>query len=634
MGKLNPNPLPVPSKIVTTFNNRTNTVTPELYDYAMLKHTDPLLNPQLYSILTISGTTPYPIAVAFSPDSKLAYVANYFTNTSNGTISVIDILNKTITATYTAGVGPNFLRMNKAGTLLFITNNLGNNFMIMDASNGDIIATIPTGSGPDGIAITADEQYAYVANNNSNNVSVLNLTTYQLIMNIPVGGSPEYISIPYGSNYAYVANYSSNTVSVIDTTNNQVVTTISTAAGPIGVTSSPDGSQVFVSTYSGKELDIIDVSTNTVVNTVSIPESGVETAISPDGLYAYVVQIHNATVLVVRLYDLSVVTTLSLGDSSGSPNGIGVSPDNKYLVVPVQVNGTVVIFDLHTKVVSPPASYELAPYHGAYPNVLHSPFYLIPSKVGGIYINKVTSTITVGTFPQDIAITPDGKYAYVSNGASGNVSVIDISTNTVTSTIGVGTDPYGIAITPDGKYAYVANNGSNNVSVIEISTNTVTSTITVGTNPYGIAITPDGKYTCVPNDGSNNVSVIEAAVPEYTVQDLTAQTSTATTAPGTSIGSITFTAAYTGIVYVEAIVRGSNNTVGNGITVGLYNGTTLLDSETYTQEGLASNEHTFSLFYTLSVTAGTAYTIYAYILAVTGGTVSAKLTKLRVKDQY
>ena len=327
-----------------------------------------------------------------------------------------------------------------------------------------------------------------------------------------------------------------------------------------------------------------------------------------------------------------------------------------------------------------PSTYELAPYHGAYPNVLYSPFYLIPSRVGGIYINSTNATVdgasypysvaitpdgkyayvvntfnnnvlvidvstntaittvNVGSDPNGIAITPDGKYAYVVNGDSnGSVSVIDISTNTVTATVSVGTvgtSPIGIAITPDGKYAYVTNGGNNNVSIIDISTNTVLETVGVGSAPIGVAITPDGKYAYVTNRNSDNVSVIETAVPEYDIQDLTEQTSTATTAPGLSIGSITFTAGYTGTVYLEAIVRGSNNTVGDGITVGLYNGTTLLDSETYTQEGAASNQHTFSLFYALSVSLGSTYTIHAYILAVTGGTAQAKLVRLKARDQY
>ncbi|MGW2556455.1 YncE family protein, partial [Streptomyces sp. NPDC001635] len=58
----------------------------------------------------------------------------------------------------------------------------------------------------------------------------------------------------------------------------------------------------------------------------------------------------------------------------------------------------------------------------------------------------------------------------------------------------VGTRPVGVAITPDGKHAYITNFGSNNVSVIDTTTNTlVGNPIPVGTRPVGVAITPVSK---------------------------------------------------------------------------------------------------------------------------------------------
>jgi YVTN family beta-propeller protein len=70
--------------------------------------------------------------------------------------------------------------------------------------------------------------------------------------------------------------------------------------------------------------------------------------------------------------------------------------------------------------------------------------------------------------------------------------VIDTATNTVeAATLLVGTNPIGIAVTPDGKHAYVANNSSNSVSVIDTASNTVeAATITVGFGPIGVGIMP------------------------------------------------------------------------------------------------------------------------------------------------
>jgi YVTN family beta-propeller protein len=63
-----------------------------------------------------------------------------------------------------------------------------------------------------------------------------------------------------------------------------------------------------------------------------------------------------------------------------------------------------------------------------------------------------------GTFPVGVAVTPDGKHAYVTNEGDGTVSVIDTATNTVeAATLPVGTVPFGAAVTPDGKRVYVTN---------------------------------------------------------------------------------------------------------------------------------------------------------------------------------
>ena len=53
-----------------------------------------------------------------------------------------------------------------------------------------------------------------------------------------------------------------------------------------------------------------------------------------------------------------------------------------------------------------------------------------------------------------MAVSPDGQHAYVVNGGSSTVSVIDTASNTVTATISV-PGASRVAVTPDGRYAYV-----------------------------------------------------------------------------------------------------------------------------------------------------------------------------------
>lgn len=129
--------------------------------------------------------------------------------------------------------------------------------------------------------------------------------------------------------------------------------------------------------------------------------------------------------------------------------------------------------------------------------------------------NTVVDTITVGFFPVGVAITPNGDFVYITNSGSNNVSVIDTSTNLVVDAIPVGNDPVGIAITPNSDFAYVTNAKSDNVSVIDTTINAVVDTIPVGDFPQGIAITPNGNFAYVANQGqsvaSNKVSVIDTS---------------------------------------------------------------------------------------------------------------------------
>ncbi|MGH6852376.1 MAG: cytochrome D1 domain-containing protein, partial [Methylocella sp.] len=108
-------------------------------------------------------------------------------------------------------------------------------------------------------------------------------------------------------------------------------------------------------------------------------------------------------------------------------------------------------------------------------------------------------------------------FAYVANGATNTVSVIDTAAKKPVATVPVGKRPFGVAVTPDGKHAYVTNSADNTVSVIDTATNTVMATVPVGIDPFVVAVTRDGKHAYVANSNYNvqfaagTVSVIDTA---------------------------------------------------------------------------------------------------------------------------
>ena len=136
---------------------------------------------------------------------------------------------------------------------------------------------------------------------------------------------------------------------------------------------------------------------------------------------------------------------------------------------------------------------------------------IIATLIISLGTHDSNTTISVGKEPKKIALSPDGKRAFVTNSSSNTVSVIDISTSTVIDTIPVGGRPGAIAISPLGLRAYVANSSSNTVSVIDIRKSTVIDTIPVGEWPWSIAVSPNGRIIYVANVEGNSISVIDTA---------------------------------------------------------------------------------------------------------------------------
>ena len=96
--------------------------------------------------------------------------------------------------------------------------------------------------------------------------------------------------------------------------------------------------------------------------------------------------------------------------------------------------------------------------------------------------------ISVGSSPEEVAISPNGATAYVTNEGDNTVSVIDTESNDATGMISVGSAPFGVAVTPTGTEVYVTNVGGNTVSVIDTNTNAVTKTISGFEDPESLGV--------------------------------------------------------------------------------------------------------------------------------------------------
>src|SRR5438046_9743615 len=102
--------------------------------------------------------------------------------------------------------------------------------------------------------------------------------------------------------------------------------------------------------------------------------------------------------------------------------------------------------------------------------------------------------VPVGIDPRFVAVDPAGKLAFVTNGASGTVSVVSLAGDTRFTVIGeipVGNEPRGGTITPNGTRLVVANHTDGTVSVIDLASRSVVQTVAVGGHPTASALPND-----------------------------------------------------------------------------------------------------------------------------------------------
>lgn len=120
--------------------------------------------------------------------------------------------------------------------------------------------------------------------------------------------------------------------------------------------------------------------------------------------------------------------------------------------------------------------------------------------------------LSVGVNPLDVAVSPDGAVAMVTNAGDGTVSVLDVSGPvSLVDTITVGGEPTGVTFTPDGTEAWVSTWSGNSVKVIDVGTLSVVDTISAGNGSYSVTFSHDGATAYVVNYNGQSVAVVDTA---------------------------------------------------------------------------------------------------------------------------
>jgi DNA-binding beta-propeller fold protein YncE len=119
---------------------------------------------------------------------------------------------------------------------------------------------------------------------------------------------------------------------------------------------------------------------------------------------------------------------------------------------------------------------------------------------------KIVSRIHLGSHPQGLSVSPDGKLLLAAT-VAGEVAVLSIESKMVALADKLKVSKgklSGISFTHDGKAALVAHRDEQGISVLEVNNGRVTRAdewISTGVTPYVVDVSSDGKWAVVSNVG-------------------------------------------------------------------------------------------------------------------------------------
>ena len=299
--------------------------------------------------------------------------------------------------------------------LIIQTNSAGDSVHIIDPATNEIVAEIPGIERAHGAVPSPDGNWIYVSNEADTTVDIINTTTWEVTKKIPLTDHPNNIAITPDGRKVYVAiARAPGALDVIDTASQTKVRTISVHGGVHNVYVTPDGKYAIAGMIGARNLTVVDTQTDMPAWTqyfdLGIRPMAFET--NPDGstkrIFTQLTNFNGFGVLDFETrregarieYPELAPGERTPGHGGNTAHGIGITPDNQYLVTNSSLNSSVYVYSL--------------------PDL---------RLIGGV---------EVGHSPNWVTITPDSRFAYISLAGSNSVSVVDIQAVKVVTEIKTG----------------------------------------------------------------------------------------------------------------------------------------------------------------------------------------------------
>ena len=210
----------------------------------------------LVGTVTVPGS---PALLALTPDGSKLYVSQFMLSSTNRVI-VLNTATMSVSTLIPVWTMPHGMRMNHAGTRLYVSNMMSDNISVIDVATDEVIATLPiaydarpfgpTKYTPMEIAVSPNDSLFMVTCSEWREVRMFAAATNSLIDSFQVSDQPWHLQFTPDGQFCYITNRRGNAVSVIHIPMRHVMSTIispSAFSYPHGIDISGDGRYIFLS---------------------------------------------------------------------------------------------------------------------------------------------------------------------------------------------------------------------------------------------------------------------------------------------------------------------------------------------------------------------------------------------------
>jgi DNA-binding beta-propeller fold protein YncE len=301
-----------------------------------------------------------------------------------------------------------------AGTLV-VTNKTPGTASIIDIASNRILATLPTGQGPHEVAISRDGRTAVVTDYGGsgaggNSLTVIDVPGRRVIRTIDLGQyrRPHGIAFLPGDSLVAVTSEQSRNVVIVHPGSGQIRRAIATDAnGSHMLTFGARADRIYTGNIGSNSVSELDVATGTVRRTFQVPQQPEAIGMPADAREVWVGSNAEGKVSVIDLTSGAVRTA---AEGVSWPYRILFTPDDRSVVIPDLRNH-------HLRILERDTHRELARLDLA------------------------------GAGPQGVALTPDGRFLFLSLSTQARVAVIDLTTRAIVGYLDAGGTPDGVAYT-------------------------------------------------------------------------------------------------------------------------------------------------------------------------------------------